>query len=78
MLQKSVDINRKLNGPSDVGTGIAQTLLGRVERLAGKLQLARKTLESALEIKEAVHGSDHPGQFTLLSYHSIPHCSWKF
>ena len=67
LLQKSVDINRKVNGPRHIGTGIAQTLLGRVERLAGKLQSAGKTLESALEIKEAVHGSDHPGQFTLLS-----------
>ena len=62
LLQKSVDINRKVNGPEHIGMGIAQTLLGRVERLAGKLQSARKTLESALEIKEGVHGLDHPGE----------------
>ena len=62
LLQKSVDINMTVNGPKHIGTGVAQTLLGRVERLAGKLESARKTLESALEIKEAVHGSDHPGE----------------
>ena len=65
LLQKSVDINRRVNGPKHIGTGIAQTLLGRVERLAGKLQSARKTLESALEIKETVHGSDHPGELFI-------------
>ena len=68
LLQKSVDINRRVNGPKHIGTGIAQTLLGRVERLAGKLQSARKTLESALEIKEAVHGSDHPGKDCVIKF----------
>lgn len=51
-----------INGPKHIGTAVAQTLLGRVERLAGKLQTARKTLETALETKEFVHGSDHPSE----------------
>lgn len=62
LLQRSVQMNQDFHGAQRIGTAIAQTDLGRVTRLAGDLQEARKILENALETKEKIQGMGHPSE----------------
>ena len=65
LLEKSVEINKAVNGSRHVGTAIAQTQLGRVTRLAGNLQEAKRLLETALETKSRVHEENHPSEYIM-------------